>query len=79
MLDTFLHAFDLFGTAVLAVTGALVFVTGIQVSAPHPASELAGFAVCFIVRALGITYGWSLPVYRVWARGSAENTEKRKK
>ncbi len=53
---------EIYVTAALA--GAFVFVSGTALGAPWIAAAPAGFAVCFAVRALALSYGWSLPVYR---------------
>ena len=50
--------------ATAALFGALVFVLLNQLTLAYPVAELAGIASCFIVRALGITTGLSLPNYR---------------
>jgi uncharacterized membrane protein YeiH len=36
----------------------------------------AGFALCFIIRALALRYHWSLPVYRARKGRTAEEVEK---
>lgn len=66
---------EIYVTAALA--GAAVFVAGAILGLPQPASALAGFAVCFAVRALALTCGWSLPVYRARSGRSVAEIEKR--
>ncbi len=53
---------EIYATAALA--GCVVFVGAWAVGAPGIAAALAGFAVCFAIRALALAYGWSLPAYR---------------
>jgi uncharacterized membrane protein YeiH len=53
---------EIYVTAALA--GALVYVGLAAADAPKAAAALAGFAACFVIRALALHYGWSLPVYR---------------
>jgi uncharacterized membrane protein YeiH len=36
----------------------------------------AGFAACFVIRALALHYGWSLPVYRARAGRTVEEVER---
>ena len=36
----------------------------------------AGFAVCFVIRALALHNGWSLPLYRVRAGRTMEEVER---
>jgi uncharacterized membrane protein YeiH len=60
-----------------AFAGALVFVGGAGLGVPQPAPALAGFAVCFAVRALALAYGWTAPVYRAREGGSVEERGKR--
>lgn len=68
---------EIYVTAALA--GSLVFVAGARLGAPWLAAALTGFAACFIVRALAIVRGWSLPVYRAREGRSAEEIEKRRR
>lgn len=65
---------EIYVTAALA--GSLVFVAGVRLGAPYLAAALAGFAACFIVRALALSYGWSLPVYRARPGRTAEQAER---
>jgi uncharacterized membrane protein YeiH len=44
--------------------GAAVFVGGKALGAADPIAAALGFAACFVIRALALHYGWSLPVYR---------------
>jgi uncharacterized membrane protein YeiH len=67
---------EIYVTAALA--GALVFVAAVKLGAPPISATLGGFAVCFVVRALALTYGWSLPVYRARPGRTAEEIEKRR-
>jgi hypothetical protein len=36
----------------------------------------AGFAACFVIRALALTCGWSLPVYRAKEGRTMEEVER---
>jgi uncharacterized membrane protein YeiH len=65
---------EIYVTAALA--GAAVFVGAAMLGMPQLPATLAGFAVCFVVRALALTYGWSLPVYRARAGRTAEEIDK---
>ena len=47
-----------------AFSGALVYTVLELLSVPYQLAELGGIAACFVVRALGITRGLSLPSYR---------------
>ncbi len=53
---------EIYVTAALA--GAFAYVALAAAGVPKAAAALAGFAVCFAIRALALHYGWSLPVYR---------------
>jgi len=68
---------EIYVTAALA--GAVTFVAASKLGAPAVVAASAGFAVCFVIRALAITYHWSLPVYRARAGRSAEDVEKLKR
>lgn len=68
---------EIYVTAALA--GSFGFVAGSRLGAPWLAAALAGFAGCFIVRALAIVRGWSLPVYRAREGRTAEEVEKRRR
>jgi uncharacterized membrane protein YeiH len=66
---------EIYVTAALA--GAVVFVTSVTLGAPRIPAVLAGFAVCFVVRALALIYGWSLPVYKARVGRTVEEVERR--
>lgn len=53
---------EIYVTAALA--GSIVFVVAVKVQVPPPASAVAGFLTCLVIRGLALRYGWSLPVYR---------------
>lgn len=53
---------EIYATA--ALWGALVFALLDSLSLPYPLAELGGIVSCFIVRALGLGWGLSLPSYR---------------
>jgi uncharacterized membrane protein YeiH len=53
---------EIYVTAALA--GAVAFVAMRMIGAPLGAPALTGFATCFVIRALALHYGWSLPAYR---------------
>ena len=53
---------EIYVTAALA--GAAVFVAMLAAGAGGAVAALGGFAACFVIRALALHYGWSLPVYR---------------
>ena len=65
---------EIYVTAALA--GAVVFVGGKALAAPDAMSAAAGFAACFVIRALALTYGWSLPVYRAREGRTMEEVER---
>lgn len=50
--------------AVPALLGAAVMVAGLRRGLPGGAMMLAGGAVCFAVRVLGVWQDWNLPVAR---------------
>src|ERR1043165_7066230 len=74
---------EIYVTAALA--GAVVFV-GLKALAapdavvaggvPDAIAAAAGFAACFVIRALALTYGWSLPVYRAREGRTVEEVER---
>jgi uncharacterized membrane protein YeiH len=66
----FLLRKEIYVTAALA--GAVVFVGGAGLGVPETVAAIAGFAVCFVIRALGLRYGLSLPTYRARPGRSAE-------
>ncbi len=47
-----------------AIVGASLFVGLTSIGAPAILAAGAGFGGCFLVRALALVYGWSLPPYR---------------
>jgi uncharacterized membrane protein YeiH len=53
---------EIYVTAALA--GAIAFVGLAALGLDGPLAMIAGFAVCFAIRALALHYHWSLPVYR---------------
>ena len=53
---------EIYATA--ALSGALVFSWLNAQPLPYPSAELGGIFACFIVRALGLGHGLSLPSYR---------------
>ena len=58
----FLLRKEIYVTAALA--GAIVFVGGRALGVPDTIGAVAGFAVCFAIRGLGLRYGLALPTYR---------------
>ena len=61
-------------TAALAGAGAFVGLAALGFAAPISAA--AGFAACFVIRALALHYGWSLPVYRAREGRMIEEVER---
>lgn len=61
---------EIYVTAALA--GAAVFVGLGALGLDGPLAACAGFAVCFVIRALALHYGWSLPAYRARPGRTAE-------
>jgi uncharacterized membrane protein YeiH len=61
---------EIYVTAALA--GATAFVGLVSLGFGGPLAAVAGFAVCFAIRALALHYRWSLPVYRARPGRSAE-------
>lgn len=53
---------EIYATA--ALFGALVFTWLDPLPLPYPVAELGGIIACFVVRALGLGWGLSLPSYR---------------
>ena len=53
---------EIYVTAALA--GAAVFVVGVLLALPNVLSAALGFLAAFSVRAGGIAFGWTLPVYK---------------
>jgi uncharacterized membrane protein YeiH len=70
----FLLRKEIYVTAALA--GAAVFVGGAGLGVPPGVAAIAGFAVCFVIRALGLLHGLSLPTYRARPGRSAEELKK---
>jgi uncharacterized membrane protein YeiH len=64
---------EIYVTAALA--GAAVFVGLKALAVPDALAAAAGFAACFVIRALALAYGWSLPVYRARAGRTVEEVE----
>ena len=58
----FLLRREIYVTAALA--GAVTFVGGVGAGLPEAVAAIAGFAVCLVIRGLGLIYGLSLPTYR---------------
>jgi uncharacterized membrane protein YeiH len=65
---------EIYVTAALA--GAVAFVGLWALGAGGAIPAAAGFAACFVIRALALTYGWSLPVYRARAGRTMEEVER---
>ena len=61
---------EIYVTAALA--GASAFVGLVALGALRALAAAAGFALCFVIRALALHYAWSLPAYRARAGRSAE-------
>jgi uncharacterized membrane protein YeiH len=58
----FLLRKEIYVTAALA--GAVVFVAGRWLGIPDTIGAVAGFAVCLVIRGLGLRYSLSLPTYK---------------
>ena len=65
---------EIYVTAALA--GAAAFVGLLALGAPGAIAAVAGFAACFVIRALALHYHWSLPVYRARAGRTIEEVER---
>src|SRR5437764_454296 len=65
---------EIYVTAALA--GAAAFVGLKALAAPDAIWAAAGFAACFVIRALALSYGWSLPVYRARVGRTLEEVER---
>ncbi len=65
---------EIYVTAALA--GAFAYVALAAAGVSKAAAAFAGFAACFVIRALALRYGWSLPVYRPREGRSAEEVER---
>jgi len=77
-IPTVLRA-DLYAVAALA--GAAVVVVGRTLELDTVSVTLAGLAVCFFLRFMGIKYGWRLPVAKIMlnlnvAKGASKDLEK---
>ena len=59
-----------------ALLGATATVGLAVLGAPNAIAAGAGFALCFIVRALALHYHWSLPVYKARAGRTVEEVER---
>jgi uncharacterized membrane protein YeiH len=53
---------EIYASAALA--GALIFIVLTAGGAPRELAIGAGFAVCLLIRAAALRFGWSLPRYR---------------
>jgi uncharacterized membrane protein YeiH len=58
-----------------AAAGAAVYVGLVGLPVSQPAAAVAGFATCFVIRALALHNGWSLPVYRPRPGRTAQENE----
>jgi uncharacterized membrane protein YeiH len=47
-----------------ALLGSATFVAALQVGLPRPLALVGGFLACFVLRALALRLGWSLPAYK---------------
>ena len=65
---------EIYVTAALA--GAAAFVGLLALGVPGAIAAVAGFAACFVIRALALHYGWSLPVYRAREGRTMEEVER---
>ena len=65
---------EIYVTAALA--GAVVFVELLALGVPGAIAAAAGFAACFVIRALALRYGWSLPAYRAREGRTMEEVER---
>jgi uncharacterized membrane protein YeiH len=65
---------EIYVTAALA--GAVVFVGLKAMAVPDAVAATAGFAAYFVIRALALSYGWSLPVYRAREGRTMEEVER---
>ena len=65
---------EIYVTAALA--GAAAFVALKALGVPDAMAAVAGFAACFAIRALALSYGWSLPVYRAREGRTVEEVER---
>jgi uncharacterized membrane protein YeiH len=60
-----------------SVAGAIVYVLAMGVGTGKASAAMAGFSVVFAVRALAISYGWTLPAYRPRAGRTHEDIDRR--
>ena len=65
---------EIYVTAALA--GAAAYVGLAALGVPGAIAACAGFAACFIIRALALHYGWSMPVYRARAGRTVGEVER---
>ena len=65
---------EIYVTAALA--GAIVFVGLTQMRVAGVFAATAGFATCFVIRALALHYGWSLPAYKPRPGRTPEEVDK---
>jgi hypothetical protein len=65
---------EIYVTAALA--GAAVFVGLLALGLRGEIAATAGFAACLVIRALALSYGWSLPVYRAREGRTVEEAER---
>lgn len=65
---------EIYVTAALA--GAAAFVGLLQLRVPGAPAAIFGAATCFVIRALALRFGWSLPTYRPRAGRSPEELVK---
>ncbi len=65
---------EIYVTAALA--GAATFMGLAALGAPGAIAAAAGFAACFVIRALALHYGWSLPVYRAREGRTVEEVQR---
>ena len=68
---------EIYVTAALA--GAAVFVGLLALGIGGAIAAWGGFAACFVIRALALHYGWSLPVYRAREGRTMEEVERMRK
>ena len=57
------------------LAGATVYVALVGLPVSQPAAAAAGFATCFVIRALALHYGWSLPAYKPRPGRTAQEVE----
>ena len=65
---------EVYVTAALA--GAAAYVGLAVFGVPEMIATALGFALCFVIRALALHYGWSLPVYRAREGRTVEEVER---